>query len=495
VILHSQDLVNWRTLGGALPDLTKIGPDFNWDRMGRYNVGIYAPSLRYPDSKFWIFVNSFSGEGFWCCTATKITGPWTVTQIKDKNGKPLRTKCWTDPCPFWDDDGRAYLASSHPGKEWFGYLFEMKPDGSQLLDAEVDHLNLANIKYTYPEGGTLYSPFQSTEGNKIYKRNGYYYLVHIEFLNTGNGAGSYILRSKSLFGPKPDGSPGKAGDIGTYEIIMLGKDLPGQGAFVDTPDGRWFWIAQFKATQSDGRKPHLVPVTWIDDWPFPGGDIDRVKKQGKMVWEMKKPITGSSITLPQGSDDFSEKTLDPQWIWNHQPRAEKWSLTERSGFLRLHAFKAAGNGFFKTGIVICQRHLRSGKTVITALLDLAGMAEGQEGGLARFNGGRNFATLGIVRAAGKRVLKYTEDGKLQEDPDLELPAKTTAIWLRTIATSDDLATFAYSLDGKSYSPFGRIYKLRGGNYRGDRIGIYTFNMAGESGQLDVDSFDYGVINR
>jgi beta-xylosidase len=69
-ILHSKDLVNWESLGGVIQDVSQLGPELNWDRMNRYNEGVYAPSLRYHDSKFWVFVNCHSGEGFFCCTAT-----------------------------------------------------------------------------------------------------------------------------------------------------------------------------------------------------------------------------------------------------------------------------------------------------------------------------------------------------------------------------------------------------------------------------------------
>jgi beta-xylosidase len=174
-VLHSKDLVNWQTIGAAFQDLTVLAPEFGPAKMARYGLGIYAPSIRYHDGKFWIFVNCYSGEGFYQATAKDPAGPWTVTQIKDKNGQPLRTRSWTDPCPFWDDDGKAYLASSHPGSKWFSYLFEMKPDGTQLLDADVAAMNKDNVTYAYPDGGTMLSPFQSSEGNKLYKRNGYYF--------------------------------------------------------------------------------------------------------------------------------------------------------------------------------------------------------------------------------------------------------------------------------------------------------------------------------
>ena len=75
--------------------------------------------------------------------------------------------------------------------------------------------------------------------------------------------------------------PGKPGDMGTYEMKRFNlrdtgtyrQEIPGQGDFVDTLEGRWFWIAQFNRYGSDGRTPCLLPVTWIDDWPIVGDFI------------------------------------------------------------------------------------------------------------------------------------------------------------------------------------------------------------------------------
>ncbi len=498
-VLHSKDLVNWKPIGAVIPDLTVLGPEFSWNRMNRYGVGIYAPTIRFHDGKFRVFVNCYSGEGFFCCTATNPAGPWTVTQIRDKHGKPLRTHAWTDPCPFWDDDGKAYLASSRPGREWFSYLFEMSPDGTQLLDADVDKMNVPDVKYAYPDGGTLFSPFQSSEGNRIFKRNGYYYLIHIEFLDAGQGKGTYVLRSKNLFGTKPDGSPGKPGDPGTYEIHRFGpvgpgfygQEIPGQGGLVDTPDGRWFWLAQFNQLVSDGRTSHLLPVTWIDDWPVPGVDIK--DRQGKFAWQLPKPVPGHPVVFPFGGDTFESAVLHPQWQWNHQPRAEKWSLTERPGFLRLHAFPPLVPGkFSKAGNTVCQRHFRSDLTRAVARLDLAGMADGQEAGLAHFNGGSNHATLAVRNKAGKLLLKFEEDGRILWGP--ELPEKTASLWIGSTVGADEICRFDYSLDGKTFVPFGGAYQLKPGGYRGDMVGLYSFNDLGESGFVDVDSFEYHTRN-
>lgn len=69
-ILHSTDLENWEILGGVFNNLDKVDTAFTWAQMGRYNLGVYAPCIRYHDGKFWVFVNFFT-DGFWVATAKK----------------------------------------------------------------------------------------------------------------------------------------------------------------------------------------------------------------------------------------------------------------------------------------------------------------------------------------------------------------------------------------------------------------------------------------
>jgi len=49
-ILHSRDLVNWTLVNHALPNLP--GERFRRVQPG---CGVWAPSIRFPDGKFWIF--------------------------------------------------------------------------------------------------------------------------------------------------------------------------------------------------------------------------------------------------------------------------------------------------------------------------------------------------------------------------------------------------------------------------------------------------------
>lgn len=508
-ILRSKDLVNWKIIGGVFENLSLVHENFSHTKMQRYNQGVYAPSIRYHNGLFYVYVNLYT-DGMFVATAQDPAGKWDVRPLKDKNGKPLILEGWTDPCPLWDDDGKVYLTSSNPGKNWFGYLFQMSSDGFQLLDADVDHMRIRNIIYEYPKGGTLYSRNYSTEGNKMYKRNGYYYIVHIEFLDGGNGAGTYIYRSKCIYGIKKDGTLGRPGDIGEYEIRRIDphgspyhQELPGQGGFVDTPDGRWFWIAQFNRYGSDGRTPCMVPVTWIDDWPVIGDSIEG--NYGRMSWRRPKPILSSDSFLPHGSDDFLSFELNSHWAWNHQPDNNKWSLTERPGFLRLYAKPTADrtDSFFQAANTVEQRYMSSDTVVVTTKIDLSGMVDGQNAGMAHFNGGVNYALCGVIKDSMGIRMVYEKNKRKIYGPLLSLNTRT--LYVRSVSGFEERNSnqqytteaqhFLYSMDGKKFVPFGEEYRMGTANFRGNMIGIYTYNNTMEKGYIDIDWFDYQVRNQ
>jgi len=117
------------------------------------------------------------------------------------------------------------------------------------------------------------------------------------------------------------------------------------------------------------------------------------------------PLAGPAlpVTFPQTDDEFDGKALGVQWEWNYQPRADKWSLTERPGFLRLHAFKPLRAGdLTKAGNTLTQRCLRADDVAFTVKLDIAGMADGQQAGLCHF--AKAPATVGVTQTGNVRTL-------------------------------------------------------------------------------------------
>lgn len=454
VILHSKDLVNWEIAGHAVEDLTKIGPEMNWDRMNRYGRGIWAGAMRYHNGKFYVYFGT-PDEGFFMTTAKDVAGPWEpLTQV-------WKVKGWDDPCPFWDEDGQGYFVCSNFSGQYQIHLFKMAADGKSLLQD--------SDKVIYQSRGS--------EANKLYKIDGIYYHFFSEV--HAEGRVTMMNRAKSLEGPWE-----------TKQLNHVAKAIdkePNQGGLIQVPSGEWWFLSHQGTGDWEGRAMVLLPVMWREGWPIigePGSD-----GIGRMVWSAKKPVAGIAVVVPQTDEEFDGKALGVQWEWNYAPRAEKWSLTERPGYLRLHAFAPLKAGDLMTaGNTLTQRSMRTERNEVTVKLEIGGMADGQEAGLCHF--AKGYSMVGIVQAGDVRTLTYTEGGKRTSGPKVE----GKEVWIRSTWGLDGVSQYAYSVDGKTFTAFGPPYRLTWGNYRGDRLGIYSFNdkerAGGEAGFVDVDHFHY-----
>lgn len=456
-VLHSRDLVNWTILGHVAADLTRIGPELNWDRMNRYGKGVWAGSIRFHDGKFWVYFGT-PDEGFFMSTATNAAGPWTPLH------QFWKTSGWDDCCPFWDDDGQGYFVATQfsadpAGIKYNIHLFKMSADGRELL--------MDSDKIIHQSRGS--------EANKLYKINGTYYHFYSEVKPEGRVV--MMERAKNIYGPYE-----------SRQLNHVGKQdrEPNQGGLVQTEAGDWWFLTHQGAGGFwEGRTACLLPVTWTNGWPVIGAiGEDGI---GNMVWSAKKPINGFPVQIPQSDDEFSEPTLAPQWEWNYQPRDDKWSLTERTGWLRLHAFQPLHKGdFFKAGNTLTQRVMGYDGGEVMAKLDVNGMADGQTAGLCFF--WKNFCTLGVVQQDGIRKVELNNSGARTIGPELKPGA--TNVWLKADIDGQASSTFAWSLDGKTFTPIGDNFKFGWGNYRGTRVGIYSYNDEAGRGYLDVDFFHY-----
>lgn len=235
-ILHSRDLVNWTLVDHALPRLV---PETHF-ATPRHGEGVWAPSLRYHDNKFWIFYPD-PDFGLYVITATDPRGQWSKPHLL-KAGRGM-----IDSCPLWDDDGRAYLihgwAKSRAGINNLLTLHEMSPDGLRILD-----------EGTVVIDANLMPGWRTLEGPKLYKRDGWYYV----FAPADGVAEGYqaVFRARDIRGP--------------YENrIVLEQGAtpingPHQGAWIETPTGE-HWFFHFQEIEAHGRVVHLQPMRWRDD--------------------------------------------------------------------------------------------------------------------------------------------------------------------------------------------------------------------------------------
>ena len=336
-ILHSTDLVNWEIIGAALTDYP--GPDWSderqWETLGQrldtpsvpppgplewrtvpqHGNGVWAPAIRYHDGEFYIYCGD-PDRGIFMVKTSDPRGKW------DDPVWVVKAKGYIDPCPLWDEDGKAYLshgcAGSRAGHKSVLFVAPMSPDGTRLLGQ-------SRIVYD----GHETQP--TIEGTKFYKHNGDYYI----FSPAGGVPTGWqvVLRSKSPWGPYEE------------RVVMAQgaseTNGPHQGAWIDTPDGE-HWFMHFQDKDAYGRVVHLQPMEWTaDGWPVIGVDKDG-DGVGEPVSKYRKPSLKSSGTFqPAESDGFDNVNLGLQWQWHGIPSPYWYFLDARNSALRLYSVDQA----------------------------------------------------------------------------------------------------------------------------------------------------------
>ena len=450
LIMSSRDLVNWKMMGHAVKDITQISPKYNYDKMEGVGRGLWAGSIRFHNKKFYVYFTD-PDYGLFMTSAADPAGPWKpLTLIKGEPG-------WDDPCPLWDDNGKAYLVMTHFADNYKIYLFEMSSDGKKLLDT-----------------GKVIHQSRGSEANKLYKINGYYYHFYSEL--TPEGRMPFITRSSNIYGPYKQ----------RRQLIHKAKAEPNQGGMVETKNGEWYFVTHHGEGYWSGREASLLPITWVDGWPLWGtAGADSI---GNMMWTDKKPINSSVTTTLNTNDEFNSNVLSPQWEWYFQPRSDSWSLTERKGFLRMYARKPLQpNVVNKTVNVLTQRPLRTDKNIATVRLDVSHMKEGQVVGLSLF--GKTAGTVSVKKTQNDQRFFCNLAGIITEGDKIK--ASTAYVWLRATWDIEGKATFYYSTNGNEFNRLGGVYQIVSfSNSLGAKIGIHTSANEEEKGFVDVDWFHY-----
>ncbi|MFH8800985.1 glycoside hydrolase family 43 protein [Streptomyces sp. NPDC017936] len=300
-VFHSRDLVHWSQIGNAL------------DRPGQLRLprdtassgGIYAPTLRHHDGRFWLIVTNVSGDGNLLFTATDPAGPWSdPIRLPGVHG--------IDPDIAWDDDGTCWCTTAG------------------VSQVRID-----------PRTGETFGPprrlWSGTPGAKapeaphLYKIGDYWYLLIAE-------GGTERCHSVSVArGRTPDGpfEPCPANPILTHR----GTDHPiqntGHADLVQAPDGSWWMVLLGVRPQGGtpgwhvlGRETFLVPVDWVDGWPVVG-ELSPVMPAPP--WPLRPPAA-----VPV-RDDFDADEPAPCWISPRRRAPEDCTTRERPGWLTLHA--------------------------------------------------------------------------------------------------------------------------------------------------------------
>ena len=486
-ILHSRDLVHWEQIGYALSDYPAVG----------HGEGVWAPSIRFHDGWFHIFCGD-PDRGIFMVRSRQPQGPWS---------KPVwvvEAKGFIDPCPFWDEDGSAWLvhgcAGSRAGLKSVLFLAPLSPDASAVTGP-------SRIIYD----GHLTQP--TIEGPKVYKRDGWYYI----FAPAGGVATGWqtVLRSKVLSGP--------------YEERIVMASVPGtvngphQGAWVDTPCGE-NWFLHFQDKGAYGRIVHLQPMQWRKDgWPIIGEDPDG-DGVGQPVngWKMPSAGVGSSA----GVGRYSPYGLPLEWQFTAVP-SPYWYMVLPDSAFRLYSVYGDSDGLWDRGNLLARKFPAERFTVEASLTFSPNprLAPGSEkAGFVVM--GNSYAGLQLEARWDGIVLQYVEcpgasKGGVEtveklcpvpcESVSVEhsmesrnvpavkyLPYRRASLQVRMEVepvwgdgdvhrVPDPLCRFSYSLDGRYWTYVPKTFIAQPELWIGARFGFYCNRTASknDSGWLDV----------
>lgn len=454
-ILRSTDLINWTIVGHALDNLP--GERYAAFQAG---AGVWAPSLRAHAGLFYLFV-PLPDDGIYVLSAPRPEGPWSAPRLL------IAGRGLIDPCPFWDDDGRAYLihayARSRAGIKDRVRLRPMAPDASHLLgEGEIVFLDPAR----HP----------TLEGPKMYKRNGWYYILAPA---GGVPRGWQVaLRSRQIYGPYQD-----------RIVLAQGRtpiNGPHQGALVDTPGGQW-WFVHFQDAGLYGRIVHLNPVSWQDDWPLMGEAAPDGSRE-PVLRHPKPALPAAPIAVPQTSDEMSDGAqLGPQWQWHANHGPDWHDLRARPGWLRLRAQPIPAAGLVAAPNLLLQK-LPARAFGAETVVEINSDGDGDlAGGLAVV--GESTAALVVERVAAgagavversaRRVALWI-DGRTA----FSAPIGAGPIRLRVDLADGGVCHFAFATAGGAPQVIDQVFAARAGRWVGAQIGLFAAGPAG--GFVDFD---------
>lgn len=276
-IFRSRDLVEWEQIGNVLdrPSQLDLTATTSWT-----SLGVYAPTLRHHDGRFWMITTNVTEAGStnFFVTAEDPAGPWSDPVTIDVQG--------FDPDLAWDRDGSCWVHFSRAA------IHRCRID-----DATGEVLDPAEATWN---GTGLLCP----EAPHLLERGGIWYLLIAEG-GTERGHAVSIARGPSPTGPW-EGCP--ANPILSHRSTWEPIQNTGHADLVESPDGSWWMVLLGVRPRGAspgyhvlGRETFLAPVEWVDGWPVVG-----------------RLELGEPDLPPVDREDF-DGDLGPEWIAVRRP--------------------------------------------------------------------------------------------------------------------------------------------------------------------------------
>ena len=443
-ILASKDLVHWQIVDAAiryrLPGYEEGDPV-----AGNF---VWAPAIREHEGRIWIYYGD-PDRGIYCIRSKPFNSQLSDFKFPLEWEEPvlvIAAKGYIDPCPLWDEDGRVWLSHGVAGSR-----FGLK---SVLMMAELtaDGLALKTPSRIIFDG---HEEHPTSEGTKLYKRNGYYYIMH----PAGGVATGWqvVQRSKNIYGP--------------YELkVTLAQgstaiNAPHQGGWVETPEGEGFFI-HFQDVGVAGRIVHMQPLQWVNDWPVMGNNGEPIiKYKGAKDKGQKEPSWANFVRR----DDFDSTELALDWQWAGGRVLPQWYFCDAANSrLRLYSAPREADEWMPN--LLLQKIPAVAFTATTRVRFTPNPHKKMQGA----------EQAGMIVTGRKASFK------------LEVPVTNEWVYLRMKMTSTQRGQFYTSTDGKHWTKVGEEFQAVEGHWIGAQVGLFCTRDSrkhNDAGWLDVDWFE------
>lgn len=374
-VMHSKDLAHWEQIGNVMDRESQLPL-----KEAGISRGLFAPTIRYHQGVYYVICTNVSYGGNYIVTATSPEGPWSEPHyIEGAEG--------IDPSLFFDEDGKCYYIGTHPNPagclydgDWYIWVQELDLETMKLVGEPKDVWNGAMKNIVWPEGPHLY------------KKDGYYYILHAEG-GTGPDHAVTVCRSKSIWGPYENNF---CNPILTHRHLGWAYPIKyvGHADLVETVAGEWYMVMLAVRPKEGyttmGRETFLAKVVWENGWPVVNPGVGMLTDTVEINLPEWKPAedansytsrTGGKTCVPGSSRSYDftkQQELGDEFLGLRYSMQEKYHLTQEGLYLDFTSdtLKEMGAPAY---LAIRQQHH---SFVVAATLSLKELSEGSRAGIA-----------------------------------------------------------------------------------------------------------------
>ncbi|SFF69911.1 alpha-N-arabinofuranosidase [Salegentibacter agarivorans] len=465
-VFHSTDLVNWKQVGNVIHRPEQV--DLHGFGTSR---AVFAPDISYDKGTYYLTCTIVDGKGNFVMTAEDPAGPWSdPVWLPEVSG--------IDPGLFFDDNGKSYLVyNSEPPNNLAKYEGHRT---IRMIEFDKENLKTIGENRILVDGGVDISTEPVwAEGPRIYKLNGYYYLMTAEG-GTAVNHSEMIYRNTNI---DDEFIPFEENPILTQRHLDPNRENPitsaGHADIVQHPNGDWYGV--FLAVRpyegdlyNTGRETFLTPVKWENDWPIfdLGGEEIKYSYPLPEGVELKKnliPLNGNFSF----KETFDKKELPLNWMMLRNPKTNWYDLKNGAEGIILKTRPETVEGEANPSFLGHRQQHIIGEVSISVEFDAK--AENEKAGLLAFQKETHYYYAALSKKNEQPVVQLYKSNELIESISLDNTISEVEFKLKF---EEDEYTFYYKTEGEwqqlGETQDGKFLSTQvAGGFVGVNLGLYT----------------------